>query len=277
MKDPITGAQELLKKGNAVEAIKLLEGYNSPEAYYLRYLAKKALKEENPEVELIEGIKRFPYNHFLHYELAKCYEEKGKLDDALKEIEKSLELLPISTDYKELKAKILYELGNFEDAIIVVNEVLSLRPAEYEARLIKIMCYYNQGLRMDALAEVNRALNYFNNDPFLHYLKGKIYLESNFYKLALSEFKISLNLERRPEYFYYASLASFLSNQYTEALFYVNEGIKLSSNPEYKTLKARILWAIGKKEEAKQLALEAIRSNKELVSEVSDILNMNEQ
>jgi tetratricopeptide (TPR) repeat protein len=276
MEDPITRAQELLEKGNAEEAIKLLEGINSPEAYYIRYLAKRVLKIKNAEDELIEGIRKFPYNHYLHYELAKCYEEQGKLNNALVEIDKSLELLPISTDYKELKAKILYELENFENALILVNDILRLKPADYEARLIKIMCYYNQGLRMDSLAEINRALNYFSKDPFLHYLKGKIYLESNFYKLALSEFKIALSFEKKPEYFYYASLASFLINQYNEALFYVNEGIKLSGNLEYKALKARILWAMGKREEARQLALEITRLSKELTSEVSDIVNMNE-
>ncbi|BDC17275.1 tetratricopeptide repeat protein [Acidianus sp. HS-5] len=275
MEDPITKAQELINNGNGEEAIKLLEGIESPEAYYLRYLAKKSLKTKNPEKELIEGIERFPYNHYLHYELAKYLDELGDLKAALTEINKSLELLPISVDYKELKARILYEQGNFEEALILINDVLSLSPTDYDARLIKILSYYNQGLRMDALAEVNRALNYFNKDSFLHFLKGKIYLESNFYKLALSEFKIAITLDKRPEYIYYASLASFLANEYKEALSYIDEGIKLTNNAEYKALKARILWAMGSKEESRKLASEVVMVDKKLASQVSDILNMN--
>ncbi|TRM89069.1 hypothetical protein DJ526_08475, partial [Sulfolobus sp. A20-N-G8] len=108
--DIIEEAEKLLEKRENLEVIKTLKEIQVPDAYVLRSKAYYNLGDkENAIKELEEGIKKFPYSHYLYYELALIFFMENELNRALDEIEKALSIIPYSYDYNKLKAKILFK------------------------------------------------------------------------------------------------------------------------------------------------------------------------
>ncbi|NON63102.1 lipopolysaccharide assembly protein LapB [Acidianus sp. RZ1] len=266
-------ASILLNLGRNDEVISLLNGINTIESCVLISRAYSNLKQISKAIETLEKCtQRFPYSHSIYSELGKLYESQSDYETALRYINKALEIIPISSDYKFLKAKILYFQGNYEDSSFLLGEILRLNPKNLEARIIRASCYYNLGLRMDALAEINRALDQDNNNSLLHSLKGMIYYETGFYKLALAEYKITIRNGGNSEDLYMAALCSYLLNYYNDALVYIDNALTKKTEPKYYALKARIQKALGKLDEAKNLAKEVIAMDKSLTEIVRDLL-----
>jgi tetratricopeptide (TPR) repeat protein len=263
----------LFRLGRLEEALNILRNIDLLEGLILKYkIFMKMNKIKDAESELQKAVEIYPYNHYVHFLLATLEEKLGNLDLALTEIDKGLEIMPISTTYLSLKTRILFKMGLYENVLQTSAEVIKNKPDDLKVRMMRILSYYFLGSRYNALMEVNKALEY-SKDHYLHFLKGKIYYELGYYNLALDEFKIAIHIREKPEYFYYVSLVLYLSKKYTEALTFIDKALENESkNQYYLALKAKILWEL-KDKNAKGVAYEAIRIDKSLSSILKDILD----
>ncbi|AHC52126.1 hypothetical protein SUSAZ_09585 [Sulfolobus acidocaldarius SUSAZ] len=229
--DPIYEAERLIEKGNYPEALNILGNLSLPEAYILRSKAYLEMgKSEEAIRELKEGINRFPYAHYMYYELALLYFTYNDLVNALDEVNNALSILPYSYDYNKLKARILFEMQEYEEAFEVLTYVIKMKPDDVESRLLRAQCFYLTGKFLDALKEINRALEYNNKDETLHTLKGKIYLETHFYKLALSEFKISVSIRPTAENYYLLAFSEYMTGECEKAVSDSEKALSLDPN-----------------------------------------------
>ncbi len=262
----------LYKLGRLEEAYDALNGVEVFDAFFLRFrILVKLNKLKDAEAELRRAVEIYPYNHYLHYLLARLERKLGELNLALEEINRALEIMPISTTYLLLKTKILFDMELYEDVLQTSAEVIRNRPDDLRVRVMRVLSYYYLGSRYNALVEVNRALNY-SKHHYLHFLKGKIYLEMGHHSLALDEFKIAAHAKEKPEYLYYASLALYLIKRYSESLNFIDRALKADGqNPSYLALKAKVLWELGDKR-AKELAQKAVSLDKSLLPILKDVL-----
>jgi len=264
-------AEILFKLERLNEALAMLQGIDLLEGFLLRYkILLKIGKVKEAVSELQKAIEVYPYNHYVHFLLAKTEERLGNLEIALEEINRSLEIMSISTKYLMLKSKILFEMGNYEESLLTSTEVIKNNPDNVAVRIMRILSYYNLGARYDALMEVNKALEY-SKDHYLHFLKGKIYYELGHYALAIDEFKIAIYAVEKPEYLYYISLVLYIIKKYNESLVYIEKALDKENKPYYLALKAKILWEL-RDENARKIANKAINMDKSLLPILKEIV-----
>ncbi|MBP1358290.1 MAG: tetratricopeptide repeat protein, partial [Sulfolobus sp.] len=152
--DIIEYSEKLLEEGNFEKIITLLKDIKLPEAYLLRAKALEGLGMLDKAIEDIEeGLKKFPYSHYLYYELSLIRLRKGDLEGALNDIERAISIVPFSFEYNKLKGKILFMLEDYEEAYNVLGYVIKLKADDVESRILRSECFYRIGRYLDALAE----------------------------------------------------------------------------------------------------------------------------
>ena len=110
-------AVELLKKGNVVEAIPLLE---------------KAKQLD-------------PSNEVIHLYLANAYNNASQYEKAIKEAQTALEIFPEYLGAMTTMAISYLNLGQYDNGIIMLNNVLEEDPRNRDATQYMIMCYERKG------------------------------------------------------------------------------------------------------------------------------------
>ncbi len=115
---------------------------NNPTAKkYLKKIEKELQKEKEKELMIAEALK--------HLKLAKFYYNKKRYNDALNEVNITLEVLPDNKEAQELKKKILLQLQKLKELEIKKNQLLA-------EKLLQ------EGIKNYKLGEYNLAIDNFN-------------------------------------------------------------------------------------------------------------------
>jgi len=129
-----------------------------------------------------------------HYNKGVIYVAQGKLDKALDEYKKVLEVTPQDVNTHFGLGEIYYRQEKYEKAAEEFKKCLNLNPAFLDA-------YYNLGLTLFKLDKFNEAIRYLNKllkldfkDAEVHFLLARLYLRIGECVKALNEFKTTLSL-----------------------------------------------------------------------------------
>ena len=126
-------AQKLIDVGRAADALKLVDSLQErhPEVTYLIELRSAALIALGRRVEAItvleDGLRRFPDNHLLHFNLGLLLDSTGRIDDALDHYDQSIRLQKEFVPAYDAKAKLLIRQGSALTARDVLNASLEHR------------------------------------------------------------------------------------------------------------------------------------------------------
>ncbi|ABP94988.1 MULTISPECIES: tetratricopeptide repeat protein [Metallosphaera] len=274
MEDILDRAEELIEENRLDEALSILRDVELVEAFVLRADILRRLGKVDEALRILDkGMEKFPFSYVILSSKAEILESLGKLDEALNTIDEVLSIIPYSSEHRFVKARLLFKLGRYEEANLELAEVLRVNPRNVDARIMKAFSYYNMGLKLDALSEVNRALAFKKDDPKLHALKGKIYFETGYHKLALSEYKIASHYEPdNPDHYYDIALCYYTLKMMDDALLYVDMAIAKGKKAIYHALKASILKEMGK--DPSQEIRTAIELDPSIRSTLENLLNV---
>ncbi len=93
-----------------------------------------------------------------HYRLAKCYEETGQLDAALREYQEAVRLLPPTLKRPELHfalGQLAFRMRQLPVAERAFVQVLTINAADHTTRFLLSQVYEQEGKLADALRECN--------------------------------------------------------------------------------------------------------------------------
>ena len=165
-----------LAKGCLDEIKKLIDIQLYKEAQY--YL--EAMLEYNHKSDKLSEI---------YYLLARCLQGQGLIEEALKEIEYALQILPNNSLFYNLQADCFLELGEWEKATQCLNQSLRSSPGDAES-------IYRLGTIYQFHGEYKEALNCFSGccklkpfNPDYWEMKGEMLLKSNRINAAASCFQ----------------------------------------------------------------------------------------
>ena len=124
-----------------------------------------------------------------HYNLGTLYHEKGKLDDAIAEFQKVIEIDPNNNIYAHLcVGNLYYQKGKLDDAIVYLQKVVEIDPNNLLGHFYLGGCYAVQGELNDATNIFQQALEIDPNFTMAHFGLGEIYYIQGKYELAITKF-----------------------------------------------------------------------------------------
>jgi superkiller protein 3 len=122
----------------------------SKSSYYSEGLLEEAIQEN------IRKLETDPNNHLLRCSLANSYFRIGKIDEAIKEYRKCIEIAP-SSEYWNNLGKALLNVGQYDEAVNAFKQVLTKNKWP-DAYFHLALAHKSSGNSEEALNQLNEAL-----------------------------------------------------------------------------------------------------------------------
>ena len=134
-----------------------------------------------------------PANPRLHAELAACYGEAGRLDEAVMHLREAVRLDPTAGRHYDLGLALLAQ-RKFDQAKDAFNQTLALKADFPEALLNLGVVEHQQGNLDEAVAYYRRASLQGLDDTAVHYNLGRAFTAQTKYAEAIAEYKRTIEL-----------------------------------------------------------------------------------
>jgi tetratricopeptide (TPR) repeat protein len=166
------------------------------------FKAEIAMNRGDQAVALNEyelAVKADPGSPLLRQRLAMLYVRANRLQDALEQVQKAVELAPQNVQARALHAGIISALGQDADAVAEYEVVLQLDPNNQEAHLFLGALYGKRG-EFDRAVAVLEELTRLSPQSFLgYYYLGRVQAAAHNFDKAESAYKEALRLNPQSE------------------------------------------------------------------------------
>ena len=143
-----------------------------------------------------QAVTRFPQSGRAHFEHGFHLQKQGRLDDALKHLEKAMELEPRYEEPPFFYGDLLVRRSKNAEAIPYLRKALEIRPDYVPARVLLGRALMNLQQWPDAVAELETAIRMSPDHPQPHLLMSQIYFRLGDEEKARHEKETSLRLRR---------------------------------------------------------------------------------
>lgn len=231
-------------------ALKLADKY--PRNYAIhKILGELYEKDGKINIALDEYIRAVELNekdYKTQYKVAFLLEKSEKKDEAIIMLQDLLKMKPDYFEATRLLGNILYDEERFKEAVSVYMDALKYNPTRYEL-------YYDLGMVFTRLNDFQKAKEYYEKAAQLN-----TYLYNGEYKLALIAM-IQGELDEAKDYFisclqsedlegmayYYLAQISLIQGENDKALYYINIALELDKKLEEKIVKQPLFLPIQEK------------------------------
>lgn len=180
--------------------------------FKLKALLMMRRNEEAKKLAL-KMAERFPHNYDVHKILGELYEKEGKLNVALDEYIRAVELNEKDYEMHYKVALLLQQTEKNEEAIIMLQDLLKMKPDYLDATKLLGNILYDEDRFKEAISVYMTALRYHPTDYDLYYNIGMAFTRINDFQHAKEYYKRA------------AKLNSYLYNgQYNLALIAMIQG-----------------------------------------------------
>ena len=180
--------------------------------FKLKALLMMKRNEEAKKLAL-KMAERFPHNYDVHKILGELYEKEGKLNVALDEYIRAVELNEKDYEMHYKVALLLQQTEKNEEAIIMLQDLLKMKPDYLDATKLLGNILYDEDRFKEAISVYMTALRYHPTDYDLYYNIGMAFTRINDFQHAKEYYKRA------------AKLNSYLYNgQYNLALIAMIQG-----------------------------------------------------
>jgi len=165
------------------------------------------------------------------YRIALIYALELDFEDAIKELDKAIELDPNNPIYHDSKANILYDMGKYQNAIQEYNKAIELDPNNPDYHNNKGLAQGKLHRYLDAIKEFDKAIELNPNNPIYHNNKGITLGKLHRYLDAIKEFDKAIKLDpNSPIYHNNKGITLGKLHKYEEAIEEFDKAIELDPN-----------------------------------------------
>jgi tetratricopeptide (TPR) repeat protein len=219
-----------------------------------------------------KAVKKFPNNNEAYYNRGKLYYERNQLPQALKDMNKALELAK-NVDYYVARGTIYIKTGDLQAAMSDLTEAIKIDSTDNKANSYLGIAYSQTGKTDLAIQYLRKAISRSKSDYFSNYILGRIYYSKGMFGDAIKSFSSAF------EYCLDDNMASQILllrgecyvnlNNFKSAMNDINEAIKLSpDNPLLYFEKGRLLLESGNNMEGIALLQKAEKLGSKEASEL---------
>lgn len=132
-----------------------------------------------------------------HIFKATDYANEGRLDQAIRELDRASKLQPRVADIYDLRGYFYYEKGNFDRAIADYNQALQINPRFAGALCNRGVAYGSKGEFYRAIADFNRSLEINPRDALTYNNRGNAYCFIGDFNRAIADYDHALQINTR--------------------------------------------------------------------------------
>ena len=207
---------------------------NYAEAYYLRGLTRRSLKQPKESiVDFTNSIRLTPNRADAYYERGAAHFLLEQYKEAVVDSDSAIRLNPDYTKAYYVRGAAKYRLERYEEAIVDFNEVLRLDPKHAEAYYWRGLSKYYLERYEEAIVDFDDAIHLSIENPRVYYWRGlsKKLLEQN--AASIVDFDIAIRLEPTYAYsHYHRGYAKFNLQHFTEAKADLEEALSLAKQSD---------------------------------------------
>jgi tetratricopeptide (TPR) repeat protein len=149
---------------------------------------------------LSEGLNRFEDHAEMHFTMALYYEQSGQFDLMVSHLRRTIELDANHAEALNFLGYSFAEKGtNLEEALKLVNKSLDLKPGNGYITDSLGWVYYKLGMHKKAIKVLEKAYSIVRDDPVILEHLGDAYYSANNEKKALKIWKLALEAKETSE------------------------------------------------------------------------------
>ncbi|MCC3868631.1 hypothetical protein [Terrisporobacter mayombei] len=133
--------------------------------------------ENNEEIEITDLNRRYKCLSRVYKSKSLIYINQKEMDEALKYINKSLEILPTDINNLEWKTRILYKQRKLKEVVDFSNEIIKLNPENQVIQRIKAKALYDMGDFSRSFEVCEEMLEMYKYQIFPYVHKARILIE----------------------------------------------------------------------------------------------------
>lgn len=207
------------KYSEAIDEYSLAIRYDSTQEqfYLMKAKCQVTVKQFNNAIDTFEkGLRHFPENGFMNYQLARLYLRKDYFEQAVHYFDQSFKYLSNSSKSQRINAKnqiimILFKEKQYDKIRSHINDVLSLTDQNFIALYYSGKLYNMKGNYESAVKEIKKALEIApNNEKQL----ARFYYELGYAYYNLEEYAALNDVIDKANYGSYKKLVAKLTPEY---------------------------------------------------------------
>jgi protein O-mannosyl-transferase len=143
-------------------------------------------------------LRRNPNCPMAHYNLGLAYFQQGRLDDAIAQYQKVLQIDPLETDALNNLGSAYLQKGRLDEAVAHYQKALAIKPDSAETHYNLGNALFQQGRTDQAMAQYQMALAIKPDSAEAHYNLGNAFLQQGQMDQAMAQYQNALAL--KPDY-----------------------------------------------------------------------------
>jgi tetratricopeptide (TPR) repeat protein len=152
----------------------------------------------NEETLLRTTIRRNPDGPMAYYNLGLVYFQQGRLDEAITQYQKVLQINPVETDALNNLGSAFLQQGRLDEAVAHYRKALTINPDSAETHYNLGNALFQQGRTDEAMAHYQKALSINPDDAMAHYNLGNALLQQGRLGEAMAQYQQTLAIN--PDY-----------------------------------------------------------------------------
>ncbi|MGA2788480.1 MAG: tetratricopeptide repeat protein [Verrucomicrobiota bacterium] len=150
------------------------------------------------ETLLQTTIRRNPNCPMAYYNLGLVYFQQGRLDEAIVQYQKVLQINPVETDALNNLGSVFLQQGRLDKAVAHYQKALAINPDSAETHYDLANALFQQGRTDDAMAHYQKALAINPDSAMAHYNLGNAFLQQGRLDEAMAQYQKALTIN--PDY-----------------------------------------------------------------------------
>jgi len=123
------------------------------------------------------------------------YLEQNRLDEALRDFDKALDINPVVVDWHGNRALVYYRLGKYDKAVEDYTSIVDNWPGNVQGRVFRGNLYILTGHPDKAIDDFDAALSLSPGNAGIYFNRGTAYLKMNRIENAIHDYATTLSLE----------------------------------------------------------------------------------
>jgi tetratricopeptide (TPR) repeat protein len=156
-----------------------LQGKNTPDQVYIvRGIALNEMNQIPAAIQSFNEAEKIQPSPLVYTNRALAYQRAGKLDLALRDLTKAVQIAPTAISRLNL-ANLRIQLGQFTQVVAEMNQLISAEKSFFPSYLARGIAYYNLGKYNMAIQDCVDSLRIMQDQPEAYYYAGLSFAKLN--------------------------------------------------------------------------------------------------
>lgn len=171
-----------------------------------------------------------PENSGLYLARGNAYQQIGKYDESISDIDKAIELDPLVADSYYIRGLDYVQLEKWQQALNDFTKAIELDPKQYAAYYNRGLIYHDLNKPDAALLDYSQSIKLAPKGEKAYFMRGELHRELGELDKAISDYSAAIELTSHPQFYNSRGIAYYDQGKYDLAIDDQTKAIELGPN-----------------------------------------------